>query len=169
MEPGLRDRENGLRAVGRTGLAGAAMEPGLRDRENPFDREFDTVAGNAAMEPGLRDRENAEGAPGPRARENVTQGNVREAVRTGRNGARPERPGKRRIRGGTCPAQVRRNGARPERPGKLECRWDHPTDRDAAMEPGLRDRENRRRRSAQSPRGRSRNGARPERPGKLIG
>src|SRR5579875_3094632 len=83
------------------------------------------------MEPGLRDREN------------VTQGNVREAVRTGRNGARPERPGKRRIRGGTCPAQVRRNGARPERPGKLECRGDHPTDRDAAMEPGLRDPENR--------------------------
>src|SRR5579875_1581409 len=83
MEPGLRDRENAYRATRITGHVAAAMEPGLGDRENPGAVRRRRGGHGAAMEPGLRDRENAPralpGAAGP----------------GGRNGARPERPGKR--------------------------------------------------------------------------
>src|SRR5579875_3183953 len=113
------------------------------------------------MEPGLRDRENTEGC--------IVTGGLSFC----RNGARPERPGKRewhnRRNGKSEPAkamppwspasetgktrqlychrgsgQSRRNGARPERPGK-------PGSPTGTSSPTRR-----------------RNGARPERPGKLL-
>src|SRR5579875_2195585 len=60
-----------------------------------------------------------------------------------------------------------RNGARPERPGKhASYTATVEAGNHAAMEPGLRDRENCSPRSPPSRPSRSRNGARPERPGK---
>src|SRR5579875_1965590 len=107
------------------------------------------------MEPGLRDRENADAT-----HRYPTAG-------YSRNGARPERPGKRlgqaalrvsasaavepglrdrensRARPGTGGSSGGSNGARPERPGK-PAQSVHPLvgEQLAAMEPGLRDREN---------------------------
>src|SRR5579875_3414744 len=82
------------------------------------------------MEPGLRDRENST--------------LLRCAARTSgsRNGARHKRPGKRCDGRGCKVRRSCRNGARPERPGKHtgEVKAEHDTK--AAMEPGLRDREN---------------------------
>src|SRR5579875_3686688 len=114
----------------------------------------------AAMEPGLRDRENGDRFLPGRA----TDGR--------RNGARPERPGKHRRPRNRWHRCSGRNGGRPERPEKLfvsapgvvlqmaamehglrdrenrKRRFIAPDGRDAAMEPGLRDRENRRSRRA---------------------
>src|SRR5579875_2528021 len=107
MEPGLRDRENPKAPETEPPKAPAAMEPGLRDRENVrCEKRPEQVRCEAAMEPGLRDRENQPIASSP------------AASMSGRNGARPERPGKQlgqSGQSGTCPG---RNGARPERPGK---------------------------------------------------
>src|SRR5579875_3642161 len=106
------------------------------------------------MEPGLRDRENTEGC--------IVTGGLSFC----RNGARPERPGKREWHN-------RRNGKSDAamEPGlrdreNLAARLGPPRRRGAAMEPGLRDRENCSPRSPPSRPSRSRNGARPERPGK---
>src|SRR5579875_1999258 len=131
MEPGLRDRENtedyGIGVIN----AVAAMEPGLRDRENRKRRFIAPDGRDAAMEPGLRDRENR------RSRRASASGI------TSRNGARPERPGKPPAAASRWPPWRCRNGARPERPGKRGHDSGPPVDADgAAMEPGLRDREN---------------------------
>src|SRR5579875_1818128 len=109
MEPGLRDRENTVPSAVYPAKVAAAMEPGLRDRENLADSLRAVAAqGRAAMEPGLRDRENT-GRHHHQARR-----------RKRRNGARPERPGKLRLRDGPDIMGTSRNGARPERPGKLD-------------------------------------------------
>src|SRR5579875_2003327 len=82
------------------------------------------------MEPGLRDRENS------------TLLRCGAWTSGSRNGARPERPGKHCDGRGCKVRRSCRNGARPERPGKHtgEAKAEHDTK--AAMEPGLRDREN---------------------------
>ena len=134
----------------------AAMEPGLRGRE---DLDLPASAGlvdhRAAMEPGLRGREDRSPPCTPRSR------------CAGRYGARPSGPGRPRPRT-RCPAtSPGRYGARPSGPGRRSVRPRmSPTACWAAMEPGLRGREDGRRTPPRRSRRRRRYGARPSGPGR---
>src|SRR5579875_3632297 len=130
MEPGLRDRENLPQAQLSAHVDVAAMEPGLRDRENLHRKLSGIILVIAAMEPGLRDRENM-----------ALKGHHWK-YHLRRNGARPERPGKRGSspcgRSRSCAAMEPGLGDRENQPAPAG----DPVEHEAAMEPGLRDREN---------------------------